>query len=81
MSAVGLGAVEPERSLVDDGEDEDVWRLAGLSDEVEAGEDGVVVDRDAGVLERGLRKGVVLGEEVDFDDVADFSDDVLRLEV
>ena len=81
VEASGLRAVEPQRSLVLDGEGEDVGGFAGLSHEVEAREDGIVVDGLAGLLERGLGEAVVLGEEVDFDEVADLSDDVFGLEV
>lgn len=82
MIAGCLAAVVPEGLGVLDGELEHVGRLALLGGEVEAGEDaGAAGERLARLVERRLHHGVVLGQEVELDEVADFGDDVLRLEV
>lgn len=60
---------------------EDIRSLALLGREVEAGEETAAVgERLAGLTEAGLCDGVVLGEEVPLDNVADFSDDVVGIE-
>lgn len=82
MVAVGLRAVVPEGILVLDGELEDVGSLTGIGFKVETGEDAVAASkRLAWLVEGGLCNGVVLGEEVEFDQIADLGDNVLGLEV
>lgn len=82
MIPIRLAAVVPERFLVCDLEGKHLvgFTLGGC--EVEAAEDAVAaLEGLAGLVEGGLHDRVVLGEEVEFDVVADFGDDVLRLEV
>jgi hypothetical protein len=75
-----LRAVEPERVLVLDRELEHLVRLALVDLEVEAGEESLVVDGHAGLVEGGLRHRVVLGQVVPLDNVAHLGNDVVGLE-
>jgi hypothetical protein len=52
-----------------------------ISGWLEAGKDGVVVDRNTWILERALGYRVVLWEVVPLDNVTDISDDIFRVEV
>jgi hypothetical protein len=73
----GLRAVVPKRVLVLHLERKNICRLASRSGEVEAGEDAsATCERLTGLVERGLHDGVVLGEVVKFNQVADFGYDV-----
>jgi len=81
MIANRLRAVVPKRILGRDLEGEDVLCFARHGREVEAREDGFVAcQRLARLVEGGLHDGVVLGEEVEFYEVADFGDDVFGLD-
>lgn len=72
----------PHSFLVLDHEGKDVLCLARGSREVEAGEDALAVgQRLAWLVKAGLYDGVVLGKEVEFDQIAGLGDDVLGLEV
>jgi hypothetical protein len=80
--ACGLTAVVPEGVLVLDLEREDAVGLALHGRKVEAREDALVAaERRAWLVEGGLHDGVVLGQEVEFDQVTDLGHDVLGLEV
>lgn len=82
MIPIRLRAIVPKRLLVLDQEREHIARLAARGCKVEAREDTFASGKGlAGLVEGGLHDGVVLGEEVEFDEVADFGDDVLGLEV
>ena len=82
MVADRLGAVVPEGLLVLDGKGEDVGGLSDVGLEVEAGEDTRAARKGlAGLVEGGLHHGVVLGQEVELDQVSDLGDNVLRFEV
>jgi len=80
MAPLGLRAVKPQWELILDDDSEGVGGLAAGGG-LEAGEDGVVGDGDAGLGEGGLRERVVHRVEVDLDQVADLGDDILGLEV
>lgn len=86
MVTISLAAVVPERILVLDEEGENIRSLAAGGREVKAGENAGggavgVCERLAGLVERRLDDSVVLGEEVELDEVADLGDDILGLEV
>ncbi|KAF3908366.1 hypothetical protein AA313_de0209672 [Arthrobotrys entomopaga] len=81
MVHVGLSAVVPKWVLILNGNLEDLGVLAVLGNKVEAGEEGSVADWVAGVGKVGLSDGVVARGEVEFDNVADFGDNVFRVEV
>jgi hypothetical protein len=73
----GLRAIVPKRVLVLHLERKNICRLASRSGEIETGEDaGAAGERLTGLVERGLHDGVVLGEVVEFDQVADFGYDI-----
>lgn len=81
MRASLLSTVVPDGLLILHHNLEHILILPTLSLKVEASEEGVpVIERLAGLAEAGLRNGVVLGEEVPLDNIADFSDDVVRVE-
>jgi hypothetical protein len=81
MFSLGLRTVEPDGRLVGHLDGEDVWILEqSVVGWHEAAEESVVVDWLAGLGEAGLRKGVVGWSEMDFNDVADFGDDVVGIE-
>ena len=75
-----LAAVEPDGLLILNNDLENLLTLA-LVDGEEAGEEGVSVAGDAGLVEGGLDDGVVEGQVVVLDDVADLSEDVVGIEV
>lgn len=76
-----LCTVIPDRLLILHDDLEDIAGLAALSAKVETGEEGVaVIEGLAGLPEAGLGDGVVLGEEVPFDNVTDLSDNVVGVE-
>jgi hypothetical protein len=76
-----LSTVVPDRLGIFDYNLEDIRSLALLGREVETSEEATAVgERLAGLTEAGLGDGMVLGEEVPLDNVADFSDDVVGVE-
>lgn len=80
--ALCLGAVVPDGAAVNNGELVDVGVLALGGDKVEAGEEaGAVGERLAGVSKVRLSNGVVGSGKVPLDGVADFSYNVLGIEV
>jgi len=52
-----------------------------VSSGLKAGEDGVVVDRNTWALEGTLGYGVILWEIMPLNNVANVSDDIVRVEV
>jgi hypothetical protein len=79
--ALLLRAVVPDRLGVLHNNLEDVRSLAFARGKVEAGEESSTVgERLAGLAEAGLGDGVVGGEEVPLDYIADLSDDIVGVE-
>lgn len=82
LTMVSLRAVVPKRLLILHQEGKHLVCLATSRSKVEAGEDAAAAgERLAGCAEGRLHDAVVLGEEVEFNEVADGGDDVLGLEV
>lgn len=84
MRSLRLGAVEPDWIFVHDVDCEDVWCFARSCGHEAAEETGFVAILDkwrARLGEGRLGEGMVGGTEVDFDQVADFCDDVFRVKV
>lgn len=82
MVALGLGAVVPDGFVVNNGDLVDVGVLALGSDKVEAGKEaGAVGERLAGMSKVRLSDGVVGSGKVPLDGVANFSYNVLGIEV
>jgi len=81
MVALLLRAIVPDWLGILNHDLEDIRSLAFLSSKVEAGEEpSAISERLARLAKAGLSNGVVGGEEVPFDDVTDFSDDVVGVE-